>query len=410
MVQSNRVDITRKLTLAVGLKAFLNIEPGFARLSGKDAKLLLEHARGTMATMVGLDVYAKRRARILEEFVQDLPGEGDEKSSTTEQDATNVLLQSLNSTFGVLGRAHSFLGQTMLVALFHRAGPVQKTLSSKLVEATESLVTAIRMGQEVLESLPEQREGWRDERLLLFFLLGLADYAAKVLAIISPLVAQQNSFRSPKLSLVVRDEVAASQKERPTADEEQVVSKEDGERILGEEGEGESGVQQVLTSIVQAEETGERPPDVSSVPLPPSSPSDRFLWPPKNADPSLMPSTSRLATITRLLTSNEVVFSFKISLLAVALCVPAWIKTNKSAHFFYHQKGMWAASTALFSVGLFTGETFFGYMMRVIGTFIGGLVGVVGWYVANAHSHGNSYGVAGMFGKFISPPMQRNCD
>ncbi|KAG8908239.1 Eukaryotic translation initiation factor 5A [Tulasnella sp. 403] len=97
-------------------------------------------------------------------------------------------------------------------------------------------------------------------------------------------------------------------------------------------------------------------------------------------------------------TSVESTFCLKVSILAVALAVPSWILDNGSAEFYYKNKGIWALVSGVTAKGLFSGETTFGFLQRLAGVFVGGVIAMAMWYISAGNGHGNPYSLAVVFG------------
>ncbi|KAI0292715.1 hypothetical protein BC826DRAFT_1092011 [Russula brevipes] len=99
----------------------------------------------------------------------------------------------------------------------------------------------------------------------------------------------------------------------------------------------------------------------------------------------------------------EALFVFRYVFITIALWVPAVIKTT--AQFYYVQKGIWALVMAQTTLLIYAGDQLYNYVIRLTGTFIGLIVGLLVWYIGNAHSRGNAYGSAASVGVFIVPIM-----
>jgi len=54
---------------------------------------------------------------------------------------------------------------------------------------------------------------------------------------------------------------------------------------------------------------------------------------------------------------------------------------------------------------IYAGDQLYNYVIRLTGTFIGLIIGLLVWYIGNAHSNGNAYGTAASFGVFLVPLM-----
>ncbi|KDQ16837.1 hypothetical protein BOTBODRAFT_241914 [Botryobasidium botryosum FD-172 SS1] len=94
---------------------------------------------------------------------------------------------------------------------------------------------------------------------------------------------------------------------------------------------------------------------------------------------------------------SESLFALKIAFLAVALACPAWITNNGTASFYYREKGLWVLVTAMTSKGMYSSDTTYGFLQRVIGCVLGGVIGMVMWYISAGNGRGNAYGLAAVF-------------
>ncbi|WBW72825.1 transmembrane transporter [Schizosaccharomyces osmophilus] len=86
------------------------------------------------------------------------------------------------------------------------------------------------------------------------------------------------------------------------------------------------------------------------------------------------------------------VFVLKVGALAVICTIPAFVRN--SARWYYYNRGLWAVILATMSMQRYTADTVYGYLMRVVGTFFGTVVGMIIWYTGNGHGLGNAYGLA----------------
>ncbi|PCH37055.1 hypothetical protein WOLCODRAFT_140699 [Wolfiporia cocos MD-104 SS10] len=99
----------------------------------------------------------------------------------------------------------------------------------------------------------------------------------------------------------------------------------------------------------------------------------------------------------------EAMFAFKYALLTIALWIPQVCKS--SAGFVYDQKGVWALIMAQTTLNIYAADQIWNYMLRLLGTFIGALYGLVCWYIGSARGNGNPYGLAACVGVFLVPVM-----
>jgi hypothetical protein len=134
------------------------------------------------------------------------------------------------------------------------------------------------------------------------------------------------------------------------------------EKQTAEESSDAGGVSGLLDTLAGREDgaapVGEDNPDALILEgRKDEQPNASYPWPPSGADTSCLPRKDRAASFWQWLTSVEIIFAVKVSVVSVALCVPAFVQS--SAGFYYEQKGLWAATTAAFCVGMFLGDTIF---------------------------------------------------
>ncbi|CAL1710858.1 unnamed protein product [Somion occarium] len=97
----------------------------------------------------------------------------------------------------------------------------------------------------------------------------------------------------------------------------------------------------------------------------------------------------------------KAVFAFKYVIVTIAFWIPSVVRT--SAHFVYQQKGLWALIMAQTTMNIYASDQIFNYAMRLIGTFIGALLGLLNWYIGSAKSNGSPYGAAASVAVFLIP-------
>ncbi|KAH9950803.1 hypothetical protein B0H21DRAFT_721769 [Amylocystis lapponica] len=97
----------------------------------------------------------------------------------------------------------------------------------------------------------------------------------------------------------------------------------------------------------------------------------------------------------------EAMFGFKNVIVTIALWLPAVI--SHSGKFYYAQKGMWALIMAQTTLNVYASDQIYNYVMRVFGTFVGGVYGLLCWYIGSANGNGNAYGVAASVAVFLVP-------
>ncbi|OCF31124.1 hypothetical protein I316_07256 [Kwoniella heveanensis BCC8398] len=101
------------------------------------------------------------------------------------------------------------------------------------------------------------------------------------------------------------------------------------------------------------------------------------------------------------MSSNTGLFALKYALVSLALWIPAVCPS--SAYFTYTNRGLWALIMAQTGLGVFTGEQILTFFIRMGGTVVGLIIGMVVWYIGAARGPGNPYGIAAATMVFIAP-------
>lgn len=101
------------------------------------------------------------------------------------------------------------------------------------------------------------------------------------------------------------------------------------------------------------------------------------------------------------LTNPAGMYALRMVVVTVATGIPAVIPS--SAGFFYREKGIWAVISAQTVLLVYLADFTFSLISRTIGTIVGGLIGMVTWYVGAGSGIGNPYGMAAATGVAIIP-------
>ncbi|KAE8440859.1 hypothetical protein EG329_006376 [Mollisiaceae sp. DMI_Dod_QoI] len=118
-----------------------------------------------------------------------------------------------------------------------------------------------------------------------------------------------------------------------------------------------------------------------------------------------------LLKITHWFGSTEGVYALRVLVVTLALTIPA--VTRSSAGFYYREKGLWAVIMAQLSMVPYTADLVYGIIVRTIGTIVGGVIGMVAWYIGAGDGPGSPYGMAAimavvivvfMWWRLFSPP------
>ncbi|KAF8907756.1 hypothetical protein CPB85DRAFT_1551911 [Mucidula mucida] len=89
---------------------------------------------------------------------------------------------------------------------------------------------------------------------------------------------------------------------------------------------------------------------------------------------------------------GNALYAVKAGILTIIMCIPSFLTT--SAQFAYENRFVWAIVMAQLTLARFRGDTTFGWVARVLSTFLGGIVGSVIWYISAGRGNGSPYGLA----------------
>lgn len=91
------------------------------------------------------------------------------------------------------------------------------------------------------------------------------------------------------------------------------------------------------------------------------------------------------------LTNPAGMFALRMVVVTIATGIPSAIP--HSAGFFYREKGIWGVITAQTSLLVYMADFTFSLASRGLGTVIGGVMGMVAWYIGSGSGPGNPYGM-----------------
>ncbi|KAF5021632.1 hypothetical protein F66182_6332 [Fusarium sp. NRRL 66182] len=94
-------------------------------------------------------------------------------------------------------------------------------------------------------------------------------------------------------------------------------------------------------------------------------------------------------------------YAMRMVVVTVATSIPAVIP--HTAGFFYREKGVWAVISAQTVLLVYMADFTFSLVARTMGTIVGGLMGMVTWYIGAGSGVGNPYGMAAATGVMIIP-------
>lgn len=112
------------------------------------------------------------------------------------------------------------------------------------------------------------------------------------------------------------------------------------------------------------------------------------------------PFGQTLLALTHWFTSTEAMYALRVLVVTVALAIPAAIPS--SAGFYDREKGIWALIMAQLGLYPYTADYSWGVITKVIGTVVGGIIGMVAWYIGAGSGQGNPYGIAAIMAPLIA--------
>ncbi|KAF4946057.1 hypothetical protein FSARC_14296 [Fusarium sarcochroum] len=94
-------------------------------------------------------------------------------------------------------------------------------------------------------------------------------------------------------------------------------------------------------------------------------------------------------------------YAIRMVIVTLATAIPAVIP--HSAGFFYREKGIWAVISAQTVLLVYLADFHFSLVARTIGTIVGGVLGMITWYIGAGSGIGNPYGMAAATAVMIIP-------
>ncbi|PYH98313.1 hypothetical protein BO71DRAFT_371558 [Aspergillus ellipticus CBS 707.79] len=89
---------------------------------------------------------------------------------------------------------------------------------------------------------------------------------------------------------------------------------------------------------------------------------------------------------------DEGLFGLRMVVITIALGIPSAIPN--SAGFYFREKGLWALIMGQTGLLVYMADFTFSMIARLTGTVIGGVLGLLTWYIGSANGPGNPYGLS----------------
>lgn len=111
------------------------------------------------------------------------------------------------------------------------------------------------------------------------------------------------------------------------------------------------------------------------------------------------------------LINAEGMYALRMVIVTVALAIPAVLPS--SAGFYYREKGLWGLIMSQTGLLVYMADFILSGIARFVGTILGGVLGLVAWYIGSGYGPGNPYGLAAimavatvilMWGRLFAPP------
>lgn len=103
------------------------------------------------------------------------------------------------------------------------------------------------------------------------------------------------------------------------------------------------------------------------------------------------PVARAIAAFGAWLTAPGSIYALRVVVVTIALGIPAVLPST--AGFYYREKGIWALVTAQTCILMYMSDFTFSIITRGVATVVGGVVGLVIWYISAGNGIGNAYGL-----------------
>ncbi|KAL4928080.1 uncharacterized protein BDV17DRAFT_298812 [Aspergillus undulatus] len=91
-------------------------------------------------------------------------------------------------------------------------------------------------------------------------------------------------------------------------------------------------------------------------------------------------------------TSDEGMYALRMVVVTIALSIPGLLP--KTAGFYYREKGFWGLIMGQTGLLVYMADFTFSTLSRLVGTIVGGVLGLLAWYIGSGNGPGNPYGLS----------------
>lgn len=103
----------------------------------------------------------------------------------------------------------------------------------------------------------------------------------------------------------------------------------------------------------------------------------------------------------RFLVSPASLYAIRVVVVSIAVVIPAVIP--HTAGFYYRERGLWALIMAQTTMLAYMADFTYSMVARAVGTVVGGVLGLLAWYIGSGNGTGNPYGLAASIGVMLVP-------
>ncbi|KAL4883402.1 hypothetical protein BJY04DRAFT_226481 [Aspergillus karnatakaensis] len=99
-------------------------------------------------------------------------------------------------------------------------------------------------------------------------------------------------------------------------------------------------------------------------------------------------------------TSDEGMFAIRMVVVTIALSIPGLLP--RTAGFYYRERGLWGLIMGQTGLLVYMADFTFSVLSRLVGTVVGGVLGLLAWYIGSGSGPGNPYGLSAVMAVFLA--------